>query len=63
MQIKHIQLCDAIAGAEGVLTIEERMTDVKNRYGSYPEEKWNKNLELKKHFEEKLGKDILAKIS
>lgn len=55
-----IQLCDSIAGAEGVLTIEERMTDVKNRYGSYPEEKWNKNLEIKKHFEEKMGKHIYA---
>jgi len=34
-----IQLCDAIAGSEGVLNIEERMEDVKRRYGYYPEDK------------------------
>lgn len=55
-----IQLCDALAGAEGVLDIEERMGDVKRRYGSYPQEKWNSNLALKKHFEEKTGKNIYA---
>lgn len=53
-----IQLCDAMGGAEGVLDIEERMNDVKQRYGSYPQEKWDANLKLKKHFEEKMGKDI-----
>ena len=53
-----IQLCDSIAGTEGVLDIEERMRDVKRRYGSYPQEKWDYNLALKKHFEEKIGKDI-----
>ncbi|MDE6203726.1 MAG: HD domain-containing protein [Lachnospiraceae bacterium] len=55
---KLIQLCDSIAGPEGVLEIEERMRDVKERYGSYPQEKWDNNLKLKKHFEEKMGKDI-----
>ena len=29
-----IQLCDSIAGAEGVVNIEDRMNDVKRRYGS-----------------------------
>ena len=53
-----IQLCDALAGAEGVLDIELRMTDVKRRYGSYPKEKWDSNMALKKHFEEKTGMDI-----
>ena len=53
-----IQLCDALAGTERVLDIEERMEDVKRRYGSYPQEKWNCNLALKKYFEEKMGKDI-----
>ncbi len=53
-----IQLCDSLAGPEGVLDIEERMGDVKRRYGSYPQEKWNSNLALKKHFEEQTGKDI-----
>ena len=53
-----IQLCDSIAGAEGVMDIEERMNDVKRRYGFYPQEKWDNNLKLKEHFEEKMGKDI-----
>ncbi len=52
-----IQLCDSLAGAEGVLDIEERMGDVKRRYGAYPPEKWNQNLVLKKHFEELTGMD------
>ena len=53
-----IQLCDALAGAEGVLDIEKRMADVKRRYGYYPQEKWNYNLALLKHFEQKTGKNI-----
>ena len=53
-----IQLCDSIAGADGVMDIEARMGDVKRRYGRYPEEKWNKNLSLKKMFEEKTGQDL-----
>lgn len=53
-----IQLCDALGGAEGVLDIEERMKDVKHRYGSYPQAKWDSNLALKKYFELKVGKDI-----
>jgi hypothetical protein len=53
-----IQLCDSLAGAEGVLDIEERMGDVKRRYGSYPQTKWDSNLALKGYFEEKIGKDI-----
>ena len=55
---KLIQLCDSLAGAEGVLDIEERMNDVKRRYGAYPKEKWDSNRALKKHFEDKAGKDI-----
>ncbi len=55
---KLIQLCDSIAGSEGVLDIEERMNDVKRRYGFYPQEKWDNNLKLKRYFEEKMGKDI-----
>ena len=43
-----IQLCDALAGAEGV----------KRRHGSFPQEKWDGNLTLKAYFEEKMGKDI-----
>ena len=55
-----IQLCDALAGTECVLDIEERMEDVRRRYGSYPQEKWNKNLVLMKYFEEKMGKNIYS---
>lgn len=53
-----IQLCDAIAGSEGVLNIEERMEDVKRRYGYYPEDKWNSNINLMKYFASKTRKSI-----
>ncbi len=53
-----IQLCDAIAGADRVLYVEERMQDVQARYGFYPQAKWDKNLLLKKHFESKCGMNI-----
>ena len=53
-----IQLCDSLAGADGVVNMEERMEDVRRRYGSYPEDKWEKNLELKKYFEDRMGKDV-----
>ena len=55
---KLIQLCDAISGAEGVMDIIDRMTDVKNRYGSYDQSKWNTNLGLKAYFEKRMGKDL-----
>lgn len=55
-----IQLCDSLAGSEGVLDIEERMNDVKRRYGSYPQEKWDANIRLKAYFEAKAGKEIYA---
>ena len=53
-----IQLCDSLAGAEGVLDIEDRMNDVKKRYGFYPQDKWDSNMRLKRYFEEKMKKDI-----
>ena len=53
-----IQLCDCLAGTEGVMDMEARMADVKRRYGFYPQEKWDANLKLKRYFEEKAGKDI-----
>jgi len=46
-------LCDAIAGADGVLDIAERMADVRRRDGSYPTQKWNQNLLLKKYLKKK----------
>ena len=53
-----IQLCDALAGSDGVLNIEERMLDVKRRYGFYPREKWDTNMRLKAYFEAKAGENI-----
>lgn len=53
-----IQLCDSLAGAEGVMDMEERMADIRRRYGSYPQEKWERNLELRKLYEARAGKDI-----
>lgn len=53
-----IQLCDCLAGSEGVMDMEERMADVKRRYGFYRQDKWDANMALKRYFEEKSGKDI-----
>lgn len=53
-----IQLCDCLAGAEGVVDMEARMTDVERRYGWYPEEKRRSNRALRRYFQEKCGRDI-----
>ena len=53
-----IQLCDSVAGPGYVMDIIDRMTDVKNRYGSYDPAKWNVNLALKEAFEQRMGRDI-----
>lgn len=53
-----IQLCDSMAAAEGIVDMEERMLDVKRRYGNYPQEKWDNNFLLRSYFESKAGKDI-----
>ncbi len=53
-----IQLCDALAGLDKAVNIEARMADVKKRYGSYPQDKWDKNIELKQYFENKTNKNI-----
>lgn len=60
---KLIQLCDALAGSDGVLNIEDRMRDVKQRYGYYPQEKWNSNIRLKNYFEEKTGNNIYKTVN
>ena len=57
-----IQLCDAISGAEGVMDIVDRMSDVKRRYGMYDQEKWNRNLELKAYFESRMDRDLYAAV-
>lgn len=53
-----IQLCDCLAGAEGIMDMEARMLDVKRRYGHYPQEKWDRNMELRVMFETRCGADI-----
>ncbi len=53
-----IQLCDALAGSSGILDIEERMADVKSRYGFYPQAKWDQNINLKQYFENKCSQNI-----
>lgn len=53
-----IQLCDCLADVEGILDIEERMRDVRKRYGFYPQDKWDSNLGLMHYFEKKMNRDI-----
>lgn len=53
-----IQLCDSISGAGFVMDIIDRMNDVKSRYGSYAQDKWNYNIYLKSYFEEKMGRNL-----
>ena len=53
-----IQLCDSIAMAEGVVDICDRMSDIKRRYGRYPQAKWDKNLELLEYFSKKTNGNI-----
>lgn len=36
------------------------MGDVKRRYGRYPQDKWDKNFEYKRYFEEKAGSSLEA---
>ena len=59
---KLIQLCDALAGSEGVLNMEDRMNDVKRRYGSFPQEKWDGNFALKKYFETEMKMDVYVAV-
>lgn len=55
---KLIQICDCLAGSEGVMNMKARMIDVEQRYGYYPEQKRVKNLGLKKYFEDITGENI-----
>lgn len=50
-----IQLCDAVARADGIVSLEERMNDVKSRYGYYPQKKWDRNLWLKEYFDREIS--------
>ena len=47
----------------GPVDMETRMMDVKKRYGSYPQDKWKKHLELKRYFEEKAGMELDSMVS
>ena len=58
-----IQLLDSTCGADGTLNLEDRMNDVKARYGYYPQGKWDKNFELKAYFEKLAGRDYYEIIS
>ena len=53
-----IQLCDSLAGSRTVMNIEDRMNDVRRRYGNYPQSKWDSNLRLKDYFEAKTHRSI-----
>ena len=53
-----IQLLDATCGADGTQNLEDRMNDVKARYGYYPQPKWDKNFELKEYFEQLAGQNL-----
>ena len=44
---------------EGIIYVtNKRMSDVKKRYGSYPQNKWDFNIRLMYYFEEKMDRDI-----
>ena len=55
---RMIQLLDSTCGADGTKNLEQRMNDVKERYGYYPQAKWNKNFELKEYFESLTGHNL-----
>ena len=58
-----IQLLDSCCGADGTRDLEKRMSDVKARYGYYPQAKWDKNFELKEYFEKMMGKPLYEVIA
>lgn len=55
-----IQLCDTLAGPDGPVDMAARMEDVRRRYGAYPQDKRDKNFELRRAFEQWAGADIYA---
>lgn len=59
-----IQLCDAIAAAEGFCVLEVRLIDVAIRNGinEYSIEKWKKFIALKQYFDGKCHEDIYTVI-
>lgn len=57
---KLIQLMDSTCNADGTKNLKKRMEDVKNRYGYYPQGKYDKNFELKSYFEKLMDKDLYS---
>ncbi|MDR3598151.1 HD domain-containing protein [Clostridium sp.] len=59
---KLIQLCDALALPTGYCLMEKRMLDVALRHGvnKYTIDKWKATFEIKKYFEERIGKSIYS---
>ncbi|MGH4124301.1 MAG: HD domain-containing protein [Clostridium sp.] len=59
---KLVQLCDALALHNGFTLIEKRLIDVALRHGvnEYNVPKWKAFMELKKYFDEKIGKSIYS---
>lgn len=55
---KLIQLCDSISFPNGVVELKTRMDDVEKRYGFYPTIKREKHYELKRYFEQKMGRNL-----
>ena len=57
-----IQLCDALATAEGVIPVEPRLLDVAIRHGvgERYQEKWRGFLAIKKDFDRKCGCNIYS---
>jgi len=57
---KLIQFCDTLALPSGFCLIEKRMVDVALRYGinDLIIDKWKTTMEIKKYFENKIGKSI-----
>ena len=45
------------------MNVEDRMNDVKRRYGYYPQEKWDRNIYLMKYFETKMNKNLYLAVN
>ena len=52
------QLCDGLALSTGLVRLEDRMADVRRRYGMYPQEKWDANMALLEEFSRRAGRSI-----
>ena len=44
------------------MNMEDRMNDVRRRYGYYSQQKWDSNMALRVHFEEKMGMDLYVAV-